>query len=902
MPSPPLPAAGPLSREARLGRFLLIELLGEGGMGTVLSAFDPRLQRRVALKVLREKLVGSPAGHARMLREAQALARMTHPNVVPIHEVLEVDGRIVLVMEHVAGLTLREWVAAERPGWREIVSTYLQAGRGLVAAHASGLVHRDFKPSNAIVGTDGRVRVIDFGLVRHEAGPDPISAPVAGAEASPPDRLTSAGVVLGTPAYMAPEQLARADAGPRTDVYAFCVSLCEALYGERPFPGAPGFKTGEGQGPPRRGRVPRRLWTILRPGLSEDAGARPASLEPILAALSRAVARRRWTPALAVAPLLASVGVAIAPPGEPACSGGAEEIEAVFNPAVAATVQRRLADTLGAYAAQVLPRIQRELGRYATVWKDEHRAACLAHRRGEQSEVLLDRRMHCLDRHRQALAAAVALLGRGGAGDPIRLVAGLPPPAACSNLELLTAAQPLPSDPAARLLLRSLEGKLEGAAASERNGDYGRAAAVAREVTLQAPRLHSPRLEAAAHLQLGRAQLLAGQLADADAPLRAAQRFATAGDAPEIAAEAIARRIFVQGVGGTLERDRMAELHTLAEDFLVRAREGGFARALLLNNVGVVFRNLDRRDLARGYLRQARQARSGVKRFDPELLVITDNLAAVTDDPAEREALFDEAAHEAEAALGAMHPETLRTRVVRASTIVSPRRRHADLTGVCRDVERFQQGGWSTRATCALELAWAAEELEKPVEAAAHYARASAHFHRIEQGLFAGLARGQAARLVGRGTEARAAFAEVDAALGRPARRPWQIALRAVIDQARAEMAAEVGQHRQAARRAQGVLSALAAVDIAGQVHWQVVAARARVTAATSLLAIGGQSRGRRAADLLEAARRWYRKAGAGYERRVRDIERWIARAERETPAPPNDGGTGDRGLAHFSQ
>ncbi|MBL8975191.1 MAG: serine/threonine protein kinase, partial [Myxococcales bacterium] len=225
---------GPIERAEQIGRFEILGLLGAGGMGVVYTAYDPALDRKVAVKLLRER---QTEREDRAWREARALARLAHPNVVAIHAVGRHAGRLFLAMELVAGVTLDVWLARQPRDPREILAIVLQAGRGLAAAHAAGIVHRDFKPANVIVGADGRARVVDFGLARS----------FAGGERPPPEHtrrvasvldttLTRAGGRPGTPRYMSPEQREGLPVDARSDQYAFCVVLFEALAGELPGP------------------------------------------------------------------------------------------------------------------------------------------------------------------------------------------------------------------------------------------------------------------------------------------------------------------------------------------------------------------------------------------------------------------------------------------------------------------------------------------------------------------------------------------------------------------------------------------------------------------------------------------------------------------------------------------
>ena len=206
-------------------------------MSVVHAALDPKLRRRVAIKVMRER-PGATTQAERLRREAQALARLSHDNVIVVHDVGEVDGQVFLAMELIDGGTLSAWLKQPRP-WREVARMFIQAGRGLAAAHAAGMVHRDFKPLNVLLRASGRPVVTDFGLVRELADPaEPVPEPAVTdgpAIQSPGMRLTASNAVMGTPAYMAPEQLRGRPADERSDQFAFCIALYEGLYGVHPF-------------------------------------------------------------------------------------------------------------------------------------------------------------------------------------------------------------------------------------------------------------------------------------------------------------------------------------------------------------------------------------------------------------------------------------------------------------------------------------------------------------------------------------------------------------------------------------------------------------------------------------------------------------------------------------------
>ena len=280
-----------LSPGTQLGRCVVRRELGAGGMGVVYEADDLLLGRTVALKLLHGDAQGVER-KARLLREAQALARLAHPNVVTVYDVGVEQGRVFLAMEYVDGGTLTELMRARPRSWEEILGAYRQAGLGLAAAHDAGIVHRDFKPSNALVAADGRICVTDFGLARLSA---PSDVPALLPEAHHPlgDALTQSGTVLGSPAFMSPEQLLGQPADARSDIFSFCVALYADLYGERPFAGRTVGELREAiigaQVRPRPScdRVPEWLRRVLLRGLHADAAARPQTMRALLDELAR---------------------------------------------------------------------------------------------------------------------------------------------------------------------------------------------------------------------------------------------------------------------------------------------------------------------------------------------------------------------------------------------------------------------------------------------------------------------------------------------------------------------------------------------------------------------------------------------------------------------------------------
>ena len=395
--------------EGHLGRYLLLSRIGVGGMGVVYAAYDPELDRRVALKVLKR------ARHDDELHgEARAIARLAHPNVVAVHDVGRVDETAFVAMEYVDGTTLRDWLAASHTP-DQILEVFIAAGRGLAAAHRAGLVHRDFKPSNVMIGKDGRPRVLDFGLASSALG--------------------------GTPAYMAPEQARGEPTDARADQYAFCVALWEALSGERPV--APLVATG------MLVYVGDPIVRALRRGLANDPAARFPYLEELLAELEPPPSRRHrgWLIAAFVV-LVGALGGVVALGREPVspCARAGEPITHVWGDPQRAAVRSAFATTKLSFATVAATTMLAELDAWTTRWSDGAEASC----RATSIELVQPAQLHalrqaCLDGLLDQLQPVVALAAHA---DPATvanadaLVASLPAPERCSDVALLGALAP----------------------------------------------------------------------------------------------------------------------------------------------------------------------------------------------------------------------------------------------------------------------------------------------------------------------------------------------------------------------------------------------------------------------------------------------------------------------------
>jgi hypothetical protein len=289
----PIAAGARLPRGARVGRYTILDVTGAGAMGTVYAALDPELERTVALKLIHPQRRANDTARARMIGEARALARLAHPNVVTVHDVGRAGDDVFVVMELVAGASLTAWLAAAERSTAELRRVFLDVARGLEAAHAAGVVHRDVKPDNILVGADGRARIGDFGLARAELdhGDADDGAPALG--------LTADGAMIGTPAYMAPEQLRGEACDTRADQFGFCVALYEAWEGRSPFAGStPGaLAAAIAAAPPGTpARISPALWSAVRVGLASTPAARHPTMATLIAALEApAAARTRLT-------------------------------------------------------------------------------------------------------------------------------------------------------------------------------------------------------------------------------------------------------------------------------------------------------------------------------------------------------------------------------------------------------------------------------------------------------------------------------------------------------------------------------------------------------------------------------------------------------------------------------
>jgi tetratricopeptide (TPR) repeat protein/predicted Ser/Thr protein kinase len=539
-----------LAPGATLGRYLIQERLGSGTMGLVLSAVDPTLDRKVAIKLVRpDQIGGSTQGRQRLQREAQAMARLAHPNVVTVFEVGAADDHVFVAMEYVDGSSLDQWLASGRSR-REIIEAFTAAGRGLAAAHAAGVVHRDFKPANVLVSVDGRVRVADFGLATAPHGP--IDLPPGAMTASGNMAMTATGALLGTPAYMSPEQHQSQPADARADQFSFCVALYEALYGQLPFAGegylayANNVVAGRVREPVRARRVPRRLRKVLLRGLAVAPEHRYPGMRELLIDLDRASSAGPRRLALVGTGALGVGAVAFALFGrgeEPDPCARAEEPAAhLWDADLRRQVEEAFVASGQSSARATFERVDRTVSERVDRIRTMRREACLATNvRRDQSPVLLDRRMECLDRHATDVKALTAVFTsmpeRAVIDRAVQASLDLPPVAECADRKALLAAVPPPDDPAVRARVVELEAPLARARALDKAGKYEDALAVVTEVTAAADEIGFAPLRARAHYTRAKILSTLDKHEETSAALRATVDMAAAARDDELLAE-----------------------------------------------------------------------------------------------------------------------------------------------------------------------------------------------------------------------------------------------------------------------------------------------------------------------------------------------------------------------------
>ncbi len=497
----------------QVGRFVVLQRVGMGGMGIVYAAYDPQLDRRVALKVMRDDVVRPRRSRhqQQLLREARAMAKISHPNVVAVYDAGTVDGQVFVTMEFVEATTLRGWLDQAR-GVDEVLEVFEQAGRGLATAHAAGLVHRDFKPENVLVSPQGAVKVTDFGLAR-PVEPDGPAWSTMGPAAVDAGASASVWAMAGTPAYMSPQQLRGEPVDARADQWAFCVALFEALAGHNPLthPDRLAMQRGEAiTVPPLPDEVvvPARLRAALGRGLSLDPADRFADMDALLRVL-RPLRRSRGPRWAAVAAVVTAMGGGLLYAGtrEPTCPLATARFDGVWDPAVRTQLADALVQANPVTGADTWQRVQPRLEGHVHDWLELRRDSCRAAERGELSAELLDLRMACLDTRHVEIAALLETLSEPDADIVAHAVESsvrLTPLATCRDPRTLRElTPPAPSDPL-REPVREIRRQIHLARALRRAGKAAAGLERIEPAVGRAEALGDPTVAIEARLERGR--------------------------------------------------------------------------------------------------------------------------------------------------------------------------------------------------------------------------------------------------------------------------------------------------------------------------------------------------------------------------------------------------------------
>jgi len=564
----------------QIGPYQVLEKLGEGGMGSVFTAYHPDLDRKVAIKVLLPQIASAESGtiaHARLIREAQAMAQLDNPHVVAIHDVGSFQNQVYLVMDRVNGLTMSQWLQAAPRSWSEIVGVMVQAGKGLEAAHAAGLVHRDFKPANVLVGNDGRVRVADFGIARR-SGTEP--APARAAARAPGDSvsdssqsgsvLTGIGRVVGTPSYMAPEQFEGVTADARSDQFSFCVSLFEALYKHKPFASSKGLinRFSIKPAPTADSAEPTFIRAAILRGLSVSSSDRFESMGALLAELSRQPLTWR-----AVAPWAALVATIVVMSGAvfwltrpapvPGCSTAERGVGDVWGPPARAAVELGFQATSSLEAAAASSVVVSALDEYGQAWSLQKEQACSA-AVGAPIDAAALGELKCLELQRMQYRALIEVLTHVTPemlSQASSAVASLMPPKRCADPHAIAALPRTPNEPVLRERVQSVRLQIASAQALNVTGLPLRSLEMLRAIQPLAMQLKYLPIEAEVELAVAASH---SQLDDGEA---ATEHFRRAARAAEItgqdamAASAVASSAFFVSYLGKNEEARLMIEH-----------------------------------------------------------------------------------------------------------------------------------------------------------------------------------------------------------------------------------------------------------------------------------------------------------------------------------------------------
>ena len=658
---------------ARIGRYSVLGRVGRGGMGVVYACYDPLLDRKVAVKLLHVE--GGELASARLQREAQALAKLSHPNVVAIHDVGTIGERVYLAMEFVDGQALSAWLRASPRGWRDILRVILAAGEGLAAAHEKGLVHRDIKPDNLMIDNDGRVRVMDFGLAYLAASPGP--RPPVDLDAVTAKRvvsLTKTGALMGTPAYMAGEQFLGAAIDARTDQFSLCATAWEALHRQPAFAGdslnelAGNVTGGLVAPPPARSDVPMWLRRVLLRGLRPNPDDRYPDTRALLQALRADPTRRRRIVggALGLA-ALALIGAGVYEAGErrrvAACEAAGAVILDDWHDDARLRLERSFHATGRPYAASTYARTVPWFDRWTAAWRSAAVAACAAHTVDATWDADLRARADdCLDEargHFTALIAELSDVDDAGLARATAAAAGLPAIAACTEPAVLRMRPMM--RPELRTEVLAVRAELARAASLEAAGAYPQGRTIADDAVVAARDIGWAPLVAQAELRAAALAERSGDYAGSEAGLRRTLVAAREARAPDLALTATIDMVFVGGYrvshpaeGKVWAESARTQLELLGGDLPL-------ARANLDNNLAGVLYIAGEYAESSALYEQALALRTAELGADhPKIADTLNNIASLAlargDYPAAL-AVYGRALALYEAALGKDHPE-----------------------------------------------------------------------------------------------------------------------------------------------------------------------------------------------------------------------------------------------------
>lgn len=692
-----------LGRETTLrtfGRYVLLERLGRGGAGLVHAAYDPELERKVAIKLLVPRRTNDDASQqarARLIREARAAARLSHPNVVTVHDVGTYDpgawgmghasprdnddaAAVYIVMELVRGHDLRVWQQRERPTWRVILDTYVAAGRGLAAAHGRGLIHRDFKPTNVLIDDDGHVKVLDFGLARGIANDNDDDTPSAANGESLPSatgsfdaQLTEAGAIVGTPAYMSPEQHASTAATARSDQYSFAMALFEALHGELPFAGQSHDELAQAK---RRGVIATgrsRVPTFVTRALSRALQPEPADRFPDMNALLDALTRRRAKRAQALS-LVAVAVVAVATTagvdratdsGRDVCEDMDGKLLEHWDDAIRQRAEQAFIAT-GPHARQTWSTVATALDEYVAAWSTARRETCESTLlRGDKSVQQMSRSLLCLDAQLSWVGGLTRTFERADvstAAHAVQAVHALPSPQSC----LHPASDPDAATTPATHAVLAIESQLGLANALQYAAKYDEARTVLQQARTDARTLGDPTTLARTSILAGRVEQRQGDYATAEDSYWEALSWAERAHHDQLALDAMLRLVVLIG-DNRARPDEAIRLAGMARARAARAGLGHGLEARLAHALGRVYERAGRFDEAVAALERAHALATTHESPDALFVGDVENMLGVVLDRISRyrraKDHFSRSATQRARTLGEMHPDTVTARI-----------------------------------------------------------------------------------------------------------------------------------------------------------------------------------------------------------------------------------------------